>query len=71
MLTKPRCGGTLCEGQEGGGGACRWGEGWDLLMGEHLGPSDGGTSQSCCPAGRTRALTSAPFAGPQASSQPM
>lgn len=38
-------------------------------MGRGLGPSDdGGTSQSCCPAGRPRALTPAPFAGPQASS---
>lgn len=38
-------------------------------MGRWLGSSDdGGRSQSCCPAGRPRALTPALFAGPQASS---
>lgn len=57
-LTKPRHGGTLCGGQQG--------EGMGVIGGD--GASDGRTSWSCCPPGRTPALTPAPFIGLLASS---
>lgn len=57
-LTKPRHGGTLCVGQQG--------EGMGLRVGN--GASDWRTSWSCCPPGRTPALTPTPFIGLLASS---